>query len=101
MEKREAKLEKEEAEKYSQLKKDIEAKNVQLYLCQLYHNERAIEQIEKEMATKRDAISEIRQRRTEAEAKVHERQTDVKRAQRDCVKYDQRIQQKVGISSEK
>jgi structural maintenance of chromosome 1 len=59
LEKREARMEKEEAERFQQLKAQLEAKNIQLYLCQLYHSEVEQDKCAEEITTKKDAIEKV------------------------------------------
>ncbi|EFO97059.1 CRE-HIM-1 protein [Caenorhabditis remanei] len=58
-EKREAKMEKDEAEKYQQLKNDLAAKSTMLYLHQLFHCERLINESREQISEQKKAIANL------------------------------------------
>merc|ERR1712109_197190 len=56
LERKEAKLEKEEAEKYKKLQENLAERQVELQLFKLYHNERKIGENENSIQKKRPAF---------------------------------------------
>ena len=68
---------------------------MQLYLCQLYHNEKEQKRLADELAQKQADLEDVKERKTQVDENASARQREVKKAQRECVKLDQEIQEKV------
>merc|ERR1719210_10558 len=66
LERKEAKLEKEEAEKYKKLQENLAERQVELQLFKLYHNERKIGEYENETVEKRKATEKIEKKKEKA-----------------------------------
>merc|ERR1711874_850773 len=62
-ERKEAKQEKEEAEKYQRLKEELAEKQVEIQLFRLYHNEKEISEFNKELKTKQEEIQKIEKKK--------------------------------------
>ncbi|KAJ1368947.1 SMC [Parelaphostrongylus tenuis] len=82
-EKREAKLERDEAEKYQHMKDDLAAKQKLLCFSNCFYCERYGKQAEEELLQKRNQVAELEARKNEADELVNEKQKQVKRVQRD------------------
>ncbi|KAJ1357237.1 SMC [Parelaphostrongylus tenuis] len=91
-EKREAKLERDEAEKYQHMKDDLAAKQKLLLLLELFYCERYGKQAEEELLQKRNQVAELEARKNEADELVNEKQKQVKRVQRD----NHRLEKEIG-----
>merc|ERR1712141_841113 len=59
LERKEAKLEKEEAEKYKKLQENLADRQVELQLFKLYHTERKVDEYQNEIVEKRKATEKI------------------------------------------
>merc|ERR1712173_452962 len=66
-ERKEAKLEKEEAEKYQKLQDDMEERQVELQLFRLYHNEKAIGEMKDKIDAKNKEHDKIDKKKEAAE----------------------------------
>ncbi|CAI2311822.1 unnamed protein product [Caenorhabditis sp. 36 PRJEB53466] len=100
-EKREAKMEKEEAEKYQGLKNDLAAKSTMLYLHQLYHCEKTMEDTKSEIKEQREVIAKLDSTKTEEEAKICSMQQDHRKAQKEVQKIERKVTQKEADLTEK
>merc|ERR1712242_36106 len=70
LERKEAKLEKEEAEKYKKLQENLADRQVELQLFKLYHNERKIGEYDEEAARKRKDVDKIEKKKEKVEDKL-------------------------------
>merc|ERR1712227_1074841 len=70
LERKEAKLEKEEAEKYKKLQDNLADRQVELQLFKLYHNERQIKENGEEISAKRKDIEKIEKKKEKSEEKL-------------------------------
>merc|ERR1711974_390293 len=77
LERKEAKMEKEEAEKYKKLQDNLADRQVELQLFKLFHNERKLGEYEEEAAAKRKDVDKIDKKKE----KVEEKLKDVKKEQ--------------------
>merc|ERR1712223_1896807 len=94
LERKEAKLEKEEAEKYKKLQENLAERQVELQLFKLYHNERKIGEYEHEAVEKRKATEKIEKKKEKAEEKLKDVKKEQSKAQRDFAKVDSEIREK-------
>merc|ERR1712223_893485 len=94
LERKEAKLEKEEAEKYKKLQENLAERQVELQLFKLYHNERKIGEYENETVEKRKATEKIEKKKEKAEEKLKDDKKEQSKAQRDFAKVDSEIREK-------
>ncbi|EFP06053.1 hypothetical protein CRE_25955 [Caenorhabditis remanei] len=103
-EKREAKMEKDEAEKYQQLKNDLAAKSTMLYLHQLFHCERLINESREQISEQKKAIANLERTKvwfsrrnrgfwTEEESKIANVHQDHKKVQREVQKLSRKLDQ--------
>lgn len=92
-ERKEAKLEKEEAEKYQRLKDDLADKQVELQLFRLYHNQKDIERLEDEYKRKAAEIEKIEKKKEKAEEILKEKKKESGKASREFAKIEQDIRE--------
>ncbi|KAI4495690.1 hypothetical protein M0802_008525 [Mischocyttarus mexicanus] len=92
-ERKEAKLEKEEAEKYQRLKEEYIEKQVELQLFRLFHNEKSIENLEIAQKKKQHEIEKIDKKKEKAEELLKERKKEAGKLGRDLAKIEQDIRE--------
>lgn len=92
-ERKEAKLEKEEAEKYQRLKDDLVDKQVELQLFRLFHNQREIERLEDDFRRKQAEIEKIEKKKEKAEEILKEKKKESGKAGREFAKIEQEIRE--------
>ncbi|XP_043260153.1 structural maintenance of chromosomes protein 1A isoform X2 [Colletes gigas] len=92
-ERKEAKLEKEEAEKYQRLKEEYVEKQVELQLFRLFHNEKYIENFEVSQKKKQHEIEKIEKRKEKAEELLKEKKKEAGKLGRDLAKIEQDIRE--------
>nr|CAD7400645.1 unnamed protein product [Timema poppensis] len=92
-ERKEAKLEKEEAEKYQRLKEDLSDKQVEMQLFRLYHNERDIERLEHDLEKKQHDVKKVEKKREKAEEQLKEKKKECGKLSRDLAKVEQDIRE--------
>merc|ERR1712110_804035 len=94
LERKEAKLEKEEAEKYKKLQDNLADRQVELQLFKLFHNERQIRENSDEVAARRKDIDKIEKKKEKAEEKLKEVKKEQGKSQREFAKVDADIREK-------
>merc|ERR1711913_35610 len=94
LERKEAKLEKEEAEKYKKLQDNLADRQVELQLFKLFHNERQIQEKNDEVSARRKDIDKIEKKKEKAEEKLKEVKKDQGKSQREFAKVDADIREK-------
>ncbi|CAL4137233.1 unnamed protein product, partial [Meganyctiphanes norvegica] len=92
-ERKEAKQEKEEAERYQRLKEELAEKQVEIQLFRLYHNEKEIAEYNKELKTKQEEVQKIEKRKEKAEDVLKDKKKDQTRVAREMAKMDQDIRE--------
>ncbi|XP_076297753.1 structural maintenance of chromosomes 1 [Lasioglossum baleicum] len=92
-ERKEAKLEKEEAEKYQRLKEEYVEKQVELQLFRLFHNEKNTESLEVLQKKKQHEIEKIEKKKEKAEEVLKEKKKDAGKLGRDLAKIEQDIRE--------
>ncbi|XP_067011670.2 structural maintenance of chromosomes protein 1A [Anabrus simplex] len=92
-ERKEAKLEKEEAEKYQRLKEDLADKQVELQLFRLYHNEKDIERLEQELEKRQHEVNKVEKRKEKAEEQLKEKKKECGKLSRELAKVEQDIRE--------
>merc|ERR1712111_122178 len=70
LERKEAKMEKEEAEKYKKLQDNLADRQVELQLFKLFHNERQIQEKNDEVEARKKDIDKIEKKKEKAEEKL-------------------------------
>ncbi|XP_038220762.1 structural maintenance of chromosomes protein 1A [Zerene cesonia] len=92
-ERKEAKFEKEEAEKYTRLKEELQQQKIELQLFHLYHNEKEIQSCEEDLQYKQTELAKIEKKRQKAEDALKEKKKAAGTAQRDLAKIEQDIRE--------
>ncbi|KAF3420484.1 hypothetical protein E2986_06120 [Frieseomelitta varia] len=92
-ERKEAKLEKEEAEKYQRLKEEYIEKQVELQLFRLFHNEKSTENLEVSQKKKQHEIEKIEKKKEKAEELLKEKKKEAGKLGRDLAKIEQDIRE--------
>ena len=85
-ERKEAKMEKEEADKYQKLKDNLVVRQVELQQFKLYHNERRIKELEEEAEDQKKAMKKIEGKKEKAEEALKDARKAHGTSQRDFVK---------------
>ncbi|XP_065337981.1 structural maintenance of chromosomes protein 1A-like [Cloeon dipterum] len=93
LERKEAKMEKEEAEKYQRLKDELADKQVELALFRLYHNEKDIELITDELQTQQQVVQRIEQSKEGKEEELKEKKKEQGKIGREMAKTEQEIRE--------
>ncbi|XP_057335691.1 structural maintenance of chromosomes protein 1A [Microplitis mediator] len=92
-ERKEAKLEKEEAEKYQRLKEEYVEKQIELQLFRLYHNEKDIEDLENSQKKRQHDSEKVEKKKEKAEEVLKERKKEVGKLTRELAKVEQDIRE--------
>ncbi|XP_046363466.1 structural maintenance of chromosomes protein 1A-like [Haliotis rufescens] len=92
-EKKEAKMEKDEAERYQRLKDQLVEKQLELQLFKLYHNERDIDEISDELTKKTHALEKENRKRDRIEDEVKEKKKEQGKLSRELTKIDQQMKE--------
>ncbi|CAB3381327.1 Hypothetical predicted protein [Cloeon dipterum] len=93
LERKETKMEKEEAEKYQRLKDELADKQVELALFRLYHNEKNIELITDELQTQQQVVQRIEQSKEGKEEELKEKKKEQGKIGREMAKTEQEIRE--------
>lgn len=72
LERKEAKMEKAEAEKYQKLKDNLADRQVELQLFKLFHNDRRIKECDEKSGAQKKEVEKIEKRKDKAEDKLKE-----------------------------
>merc|ERR1719412_1034707 len=94
LERKEATMEKNEAERYQKLQEDRDQRQANLQLFKLYHAEKKISKYEIEINNTIDSLKEVKTMSKEAERKLEETKKDKSKAMRDFTKVDSNIREK-------
>lgn len=92
-EKKEAKMEKEEAERYQRLRNQLADLELELQLFKLYHNEREIDELAAEMARKTQILEKETRKQQRIEDEVREKKKEHGKLIRDITKMEQQIKE--------
>uniref|UniRef100_A0A0N5AH08 Structural maintenance of chromosomes protein n=1 Tax=Syphacia muris TaxID=451379 RepID=A0A0N5AH08_9BILA len=102
LEKREAKMEKDEAERYQLMKDELVAKQQKMYLVQLYHTEKSSENAAEELKRKKAIVEELIKKKEECDEIVSNKQKEFKRLQKELHKLEQKtLEQEKEVTSQK
>ncbi|KAK9954143.1 hypothetical protein ABG768_016239 [Culter alburnus] len=93
-ERKEAKQEKEEAERYQRLKDEVVRAHVQLQLFKLYHNEEEIEKLNRELSQRNREIEKDRKKMDHVEEELKEKKKELGRMMRDQQNVEKEIKEK-------
>ena len=94
LERKEAKMEKAEAEKYQKLQDNLTQRQVELQLFKLFHNERRIRECQEQAEGQRKDSAKIEKRKEKAEDKLKEVKKESGKSQREFAKVDAEIREK-------
>merc|ERR1719245_1296929 len=101
LERKEAKMEKEEAEKYKKLQDNAADRQVELQLFKLFHNERQIKENSDEVSARKKDIDKIEKKKEKAEEKLKEVKKEQGKSQREFAKIDSEIREKENLIQKK
>ncbi|XP_008935543.1 PREDICTED: structural maintenance of chromosomes protein 1A-like, partial [Merops nubicus] len=90
-ERKEAKQEKEEADRYQRLKDEVVRAQVQLQLFKLYHNEAEIEKLNKELGLKNREIDKDKKRMDRVEDELKDRKKELGKMMREQQQIEKEI----------
>uniref|UniRef100_A0A3Q0T6Z9 Structural maintenance of chromosomes protein n=1 Tax=Amphilophus citrinellus TaxID=61819 RepID=A0A3Q0T6Z9_AMPCI len=93
-ERKEAKQEKEEAERYQRLKDEVARASVQLQLFKLYHNETEIERLNKELGQRNKEIEKDRKKMDHVEEELKDKKKELGRLMREQQTIEKEIKEK-------
>ncbi|KAJ8257450.1 hypothetical protein GJAV_G00185730 [Gymnothorax javanicus] len=93
-ERKEAKQEKEEAERYQRLKDEVVRAHVQLQLFKLYHNEAEIEKLNRELSHRNREIEKDRKRMDRVEEELKDKKKELGRMMREQQTVEKEIKEK-------
>ncbi|NWI29102.1 SMC1A protein, partial [Sula dactylatra] len=93
-ERKEAKQEKEEADRYQRLKDEVVRAQVQLQLFKLYHNEAEIEKLNKELGLKNREIDKDKKRMDRVEDELKDRKKELGKMMREQQQIEKEIKEK-------
>lgn len=100
-ERKEARLEKEEADKYQALREELNVKEQQLHLFKLYHNEQEINGTDIELRRKHEQADKESKKREKIENLLKEKKKEIGVYQRDMAKIDEQIKEKAAEEMKK
>ena len=100
-ERKEAKLEKEEAEKYQKLQNDMAERQVELQLFRLFHNEKAISEMKEKIDAKNREHDKVDQKKQGAEESLKDAKKTAGKKNRELDKVTQDIRDKEAEVSKK
>merc|ERR1719266_1660005 len=100
-ERKEAKLEKEEAEKYQKLQDDMAERQVELQLFRLFHNEKAISEMKEKIDAKNREHDKVDQKKQGAEESLKDAKKTAGKKNRELDKVTQDIRDKEAEVSKK
>ncbi|KAH0628832.1 hypothetical protein JD844_010412 [Phrynosoma platyrhinos] len=93
-ERKEAKQEKEEADRYQRLKDEVVRAQVQLQLFKLYHNETEIEKLNKELGSKNKEIDKDKKRMDKVEDELKDKKKELGKVMREQQQIEKEIKEK-------
>merc|ERR1719242_592932 len=100
-ERKEAKMEKEEAEKYKKLQDDLSERQVELQLFRLYHNEKAIGDMKDQIDVKNNEYEKIDRTKEGTEKALADAKKQAGRKTRDLDKANQDVRDKEAVIAQK
>ena len=100
-ERKEAKLEKEEAEKYQKLQDDMAERQVELQLSRLFHNEKAISEMKEKIDAKNREHDKVDEKKVRAEDSLKDAKKTAGKKNRELDKVTQDIRDKEAEVSKK
>ncbi|XP_052901996.1 structural maintenance of chromosomes protein 1A [Anopheles moucheti] len=92
-ERKEAKLEKQEADRYTSLKQECSEKQVHFQLFRLFHNEKESKRLKEDQISKQQELNIIEKRKEEADEILKEKKKEVGKMTREMAKKEQEIRE--------
>uniref|UniRef100_A0A182VYL4 SMC hinge domain-containing protein n=1 Tax=Anopheles minimus TaxID=112268 RepID=A0A182VYL4_9DIPT len=92
-ERKEAKLEKQEADRYTSLKQECSEKQVHYQLFRLFHNEKESKRLKEDQISKHQELNIIEKRKEEADEILKEKKKEVGKMSREMAKKEQEIRE--------
>lgn len=92
-ERKEAKLEKQEADRYARLREEYTEKQVQYQLYKLFHNEKDIQRYNDDLKSKQQEAKKIEDKKTRADDVLKEKKKESGKISRDLAKIEQDIRE--------
>lgn len=92
-EKKEAKLEKDEAERYQKLKQELEDKHLELNLVRLFYNERDIDEVTEDINHKNHALQKEVKKKDKIEDEIKEKKKEQGKLTRELAKVEATIKE--------
>ncbi|KAL5014287.1 hypothetical protein ScPMuIL_008557 [Solemya velum] len=92
-ERKEAKLEKEEAERYQRLKDQLREKEMEIQLFKLYHNERDIDELSEDLTRKQHILEKENRKRERIEDEIKDKKKEQGKMVRELTKIEQQIKE--------
>lgn len=92
-ERKEAKAEKQEADRYTRLKQEYAEKQVQVQLFKLFHLERDIRRLSEEMLTKQEEVKMVERRKEQADEVLRDQKKEAGKIGRELAKLEQDIRE--------
>ncbi|VDD87942.1 unnamed protein product [Enterobius vermicularis] len=102
LEKREAKMEKDEAERYQLMKDELVAKQQKMFLLQLYHTEKSADNAAEELRRKKEIVEELIKKKEESDEAVTNKQKEFKKLQKELHRLEQKtLEQEREVTAQK
>lgn len=92
-ERKEAKLEKQEADRYARLREEYSDKQVAYQLYKLYHNEKEIQRLNDDLKVKHNESKKVEDKKVHADEVLREKKKDSGKISRDLAKIEQEIRE--------
>lgn len=92
-ERKEAKLEKQEADRYARLREEYSEKQVAYQLYKLYHNEKDIQRYNDDLKVKQNDSKKVEDKKAHADEILREKKKDSGKISRDLAKIEQEIRE--------
>ncbi|XP_053671358.1 structural maintenance of chromosomes protein 1A [Anopheles nili] len=100
-ERKEAKLEKQEADRYTSLKQECSEKKVNYQLFRLFHNEKESKRLKEDQVSKQQELSIIEKRKEEADEILKEKKKEMGKMTREMAKKEQEIREVEAVMSKR
>lgn len=94
-ERKEAKQERDEAERYQRLKDQLAEKELELQLFKLYHNEKDIDELHEELTRKKQLLEKEEKKREKIENEMKDMKKEHGKLSRELTKIEQQIKESV------
>lgn len=92
-ERKEAKLEKQEADRYARLKQEYGEKQIQYQLYRLYHNEKEMKRLNEDLESKQQELVTVEKKKEEADEVLKDKKKEAGKIARELAKFEQDIRE--------